>query len=125
MGATHKKMIQNGNTKMKLLYLLICVIYVRVVCTNRSEVRQWEGKVVKGNRNALFLIRKGQRHMFPNFYTFTHMGFNVSAIEKIPDDILSAMPSGGNVQPIPVFRPEDYMYHKQCDDPHRMVLDCL
>lgn len=107
---------------MKLLFLLICLLYyARFVVTDGSEARKWEGKVVKGNRNALFLIRKGQRHMFPDFYTFSHMGFNVSAIEKIPDDILSTIPLGDNVQPIPVFRPEDYMYHKQCDDPHRMV----
>lgn len=81
----------------------------------------WEEKVVKGNRNALYLVRKGKRHMFPDFHTFTQMGFNTTSVNKIPDDELNRMPMGEMLPAIAIFRPEDYMYHHQCDDPDRMV----
>jgi hypothetical protein len=84
----------------------------------------YDGKVIKGNRNALFLVENGARRQFPDFYTFTHMGFNVTNIMKIKDDILNSIPLGPMVKAIPApppFRPDDYMYHEQCGDPDKMV----
>ena len=85
---------------------------------------KYNGKVVKGNRNALFLVRNGARRQFPDFYTFTKMGFNVSNILKIRDDILTSIPLGPHIKSIPApppFRPDDYMYHEQCGDPDKMA----
>ena len=82
---------------------------------------KYEGKLFKGNRNAIFLIRKGKKHHFPDFNTFVKMGFDTSMVEKVPDDFLQSIPVGDMLKPIPVFRPDDYMYHALCDDPDRLV----
>jgi hypothetical protein len=86
-----------------------------------TEGQNYEGKVIKGNRNALFLVQNGQRLQFPDFYTFTQMGFNMSVIQKIPDPIMNAIPLGAPIRPIAVYRPEDFMYHRVCSDPDRLV----
>ena len=86
-----------------------------------TEDQSYEGKVIKGNRNALYLVQNGQRLQFPDFYTFTQMGFNMSVIQKIPDPIMHAMPLGTPIRPISVYRPEDFMYHRVCSDPDRLV----
>ena len=65
-----------------------------------------DGQLLKGNRNGIYYVNGGVRHLVPDFYTFTHMGFNVSAIRKVKDDELSAIPEGDKIAPIPVFRPE-------------------
>jgi hypothetical protein len=96
------------------VFILLSLIYI-------AAVDKWEGKVVKGTRNALFLVQKGRKHLFPDFYTFSHMGFNLSSIVKIPDDELGRLPTGEILKVIPVFRPEDFMYHQNCEDPNRMV----
>ena len=83
-----------------------------------------EGKLLKGNRNAIFFIQNGKKRLIPDFYTFSHMGFNLTSIEKVSDDFLAELPLGDAIQPIPVFRAEDYMYHKNCEDPDRMVSTC-
>ena len=82
---------------------------------------KYEGKVIKGNRNALFLVNHGQRTAFPDFYTFTQMGFNMSVIAKIPDVELNAIPMGPMIKAIPVYRGEDFMYHRVCSDVDRLV----
>jgi hypothetical protein len=85
---------------------------------------KYEGKIIKGNRNALFLVESGTRRQFPDFYTFDKMGFNVSGIVKVKDEILNSIPMGAMIKAIPApppFRPDDYMYHEQCGDPDRMV----
>jgi hypothetical protein len=86
----------------------------------------YNGKVVKGNRNALFLLDDGRKRFFPDFYTFITMGYNVTSVLKIDDEILNQIPLGPQVVKIqapPPFRPEDYMYHTQCEDTDRMVSD--
>jgi hypothetical protein len=85
------------------------------------DPRDYEGKVVKGTRNALFLVEHGQRRIFPDFNTFKTMGFNLSSIDNVGDDVLKHIPLGETLTPIAVFRPEDHMYHLQCEDPDRMV----
>ena len=99
---------------IRLCALCLCV-YAYVVAND------YEGKVIKGNRNALFLVQGGRRSSFPDFYTFTQMGFNMSIIQKIPDDILNNMPMGTPIKAIAVYRGEDYMYHRVCSDPDRLV----
>lgn len=98
----------------RLCILCLCVF----TCAAAGE---YDGKVVKGNRNALFLVQDGRRSAFPDFYTFTQMGFNMSVIQKIPDDILNNMPMGTPIKAIAVYRGEDYMYHRVCSDPDRLV----
>ena len=95
-------------------------------CTTQCKdiADDYAGKVVKGNRNALFLIHSGARLQFPDFYTFDKMGFDTSSVIKIQDDILSSIPIGPMIKALPQpppFRPDDYMYHEQCGDPDRMV----
>ncbi len=85
------------------------------------EKSEYEGKLLKGNRNAIFLVQKGQRKQFPDFYTFSKLGYDAANIQKIADDVLNSIPLGDQITPIPVFRPEDYMYHSQCEDLDRMV----
>ena len=102
-------------------YVTVFSLLILLVLTMSNEWQEYEGKVVKGNRNALYLIQNGQKLQFPDFYTFTQMGFNMSVINKIPDPVLHSIPIGVPIKPIAVYRPEDFMYHRVCSDPHRMV----
>ena len=83
-------------------------------------------EVVKGNRNALFLVDdKGSRHQFPDFFTYTTLNFTADQIRKIDDKILETLPVGSYVKKIqapPPFRPDDFMYHELCQEPRRMVI---
>lgn len=99
--------------------ILLCAALLFLGSLSESPL---EGQIVKGNRNALYLVRDGKKKVFPDFYTFTQMGFTVDAVKKISDDVLNSIPLGDPVAAIPVFRPDDYMYHKVCDDPDRMVM---
>ena len=79
---------------------------------------------VKGK--ALYLFKEGKRHLFPDFYTFTAMGFNHTSIHRMVDDKLGALPIGDRVAAIaapPVFREDDWMFHAHCEDPPRLVND--
>ena len=52
------------------------------------------------------------------------MGYNTSSVIKISDELLEEISTGSLVDKIqapPPFRPDDYMYHSQCEDPDRMV----
>lgn len=94
--------------------MLICCICI-------ASQHELDGKVVKGNRNALYLVEHGKKRMFPDFYTYTRMGFTLEQINKISDATLDSLPTGNPLAAIPVFRPDDRMYHSQCEDPDRMV----
>ena len=112
----------------KILFQCIAFIVFLYVTTCKKDniADQYEGKVVKGNRNALFVVENGARRQFPDFYTFDKMGYNTSSIIKIKDDILNSIDLGPMIKAIPApppFRPDDYMYHEQCNDPDRMIND--
>jgi hypothetical protein len=113
-------------SKASVLYLfywlcLVCLVISVHQSNQNGEKSEYEGKLLKGNKNAIFVVKKGQRHQFPDFNTFAKMGYDASAIQKISDDILNSIPLGYDITAIPVFRPDDYMYHMQCEDPDRMV----
>lgn len=97
------------------------VIFILVLLVIYVFCEDYEGKVVKGNKNHLYLVENGQKRLFPDFYTFTKRGFTSNSVIKIEDNTLNGIPLGDPVPSIPVFRPEDYMYHTQCEDPERMV----
>jgi hypothetical protein len=59
--------------------------------------------------------------LFPDFHTFSSMGFSISNISVMDNALLDAIPMGKSIESIPVFRSEDFMYHTQCEDPDRMV----
>ena len=86
-----------------------------------------EGMVLSGIKGkALYLFKGGKRHMFPDYYTFTAMGFNQTSIYRMSDDKLGALPTGDRVAAIaapPVFREDDWMFHAHCEDPPRLVND--
>ena len=91
-----------------------------------GNIETLEGKLVKGNKNAIFLVRGKKRFAFPDFYTFSSMGYNVTDILKIPDHVLDSLSVGPPLKSIPsppTFRAEDYFYHEYCDDPDRMISD--
>jgi len=109
-----------------LLFLLSlwCVIGDRV---NRVVTKPVEGMVLSGMRGkALYLYTKAQLQQFPDYYTFTAMGFNMSGIHRMRDELLQAIPRGAmlvRIQGPPPFRPDDWMYHNHCDDPPRLIND--
>ena len=120
------------------LALLLLLLLLLPTCTDAAlglrmrrefgsdAAERYAGKVVKGNRNALFLVENGARRQFPDFFTFDKMGFNVSGILKIKDDVLNSIPLGPQIKSIPApppFRPDDYMFHEECGDPDRMIND--
>lgn len=99
-------------------FLLICACCY-TVCT--IQLSHLEGSVIKGTRNALFLVQNGRKRMFPDFNTFAKMGFNMSSILKVSNSDLESLPMGPALPAIAVFRPDDYMYHTQCEEPRTMV----
>jgi hypothetical protein len=103
-----------------LLPVLIVLLFLSLLVFIVSN-QEYEGKVVKGNRNGLYLVDKGTKRLFPDFNTFVKMGYDAKDAIKIPDATLEAIAMGAPIIPIPVFRPEDRMYHSHCDDPDRLV----
>jgi len=104
-----------------LFHSIILVIFLWTCSVYTNDYSKWEGNVVKGNRNALFLVQNGKKRIFPDFNTFVKMGFNMSSIMKINHQQLESIPLGDILPSIAVFRPDDYMYHTLCDDPKAMV----
>jgi hypothetical protein len=79
---------------------------------------------VKGK--ALFLFKDGKKKMFPDFHTFTAMGFDQTSIRRMKDEKLATIPQGDNVQaiaPPPTFREEDWSFHRHCEDPPALIND--
>ncbi len=105
-------------------FFLFFTLFLSVTVLSDDPSQIHEGEVVKGNRNAIYLVKDGKKHLFPDFHTFISMGFNQSSVKKIPDITLDSISLGDRVPKIaapPPFRPDDYMYHYQCEDPERMV----
>lgn len=86
-----------------------------------------ENQVLSGVKGkALYLYQNGQKHMFPDYYTFTAMGFNQSSIRRMREDRIDSIPEGTRLKAIPApptFREEDWMFHAHCEDPPRLVND--
>lgn len=111
-----------------IFFCLVCFTFYSecqqfVVLRDNSKV-EYKG-LIKGSRNAIYLLdEKNVRHLFPDFYTFITLGFNVSDTKKIDDKKLENMAEGLIVKSLPApppFRPDDSMYHELCDDPVRMI----
>ena len=117
--------------RFALFFLVGCWLHsFNFVSCNRAfgedAAEKYKGKVIKGNRNALFLVESGARRQFPDFFTFDKMGFNVSGIRKIKDDVLNSIPLGPQIKALPApppFRPDDYAFHEECGDYDRMIND--
>mmetsp|Transcript_18726 Transcript_18726/g.31549 ORF Transcript_18726/g.31549 Transcript_18726/m.31549 type:complete len:676 (-) Transcript_18726:69-2096(-) len=116
------------NKAALLLVLLVCLVADQwsghVAASRNLEDKShgaYEGKIIKGNRNALYLVEKGQRRAFPDFHSFTSRGYDISQINRIDDSILNSIPLGETLSVIAVYRPDDFMYHRVCDDADRMV----
>ncbi len=78
------------------------------------------------NGKALYLYKQGAKHPFPDFHTFTAMGFNSADIQKMRPEIINKIPDGKILDviiPPPAFRADDYMYHNLCEDYPRLVND--
>ena len=81
----------------------------------------YEGRVVKGSKNAIYLVKGNKKCIFPDFNTFVQMGYSLDNVTRLPDSLLEAFDRGDTLPSIAVFRPEDFSFHAQCDDAHRMV----
>lgn len=113
-----------------------------------TDVTLVEGKVIKGTRNGLYLVKNGnhpcyhrvnflillflivfsffvdkigKKSLFPDFHTFTSMGFTPEGVLTVDNTLLEMLPEGDAITAIPMFRPEDYMYHTQCEYPENIV----
>ena len=116
---------------VKYTFLLIYLLYIVNIYALRNppppprpeqiNAADYEGKIIKGNRNALYLVQNGVRKTFPDFNTFKTMGYDVDKVVRVHEDVLKEIPLGEVISAIPVFRPEDYQYHMACDDPDRLV----
>lgn len=113
------------------VFILLCLIRFVHTHIHNSNVDdtiaavlvRLEGKLIKGSKNAIYLLHNGKKSEFPDFNTFTQMGYDLNSIEKISDHILKEIPLGDGVKPIPVFRPDDYFFHEYCDDYDRLIND--
>jgi len=86
-----------------------------------------EGMVIATpNGKALFLYKGGLLKAFPDFNTFTEMGFNSADIKKMRPEAMGKLTRGAALEaiaPPPAFRADDYMYHNLCEDFPRMIND--
>ena len=89
--------------------------------------RPEEGMVISTtNGKALYLFKDNKKHPFPDFHTFTAMGFNGADIKKMRPEVLKKVRDGPTLDaiiPPPEFRAEDYMYHHLCEDYLKLVND--
>jgi hypothetical protein len=121
-----------------ILLLALCSYWEFGTCARKLKAAskivspvEIEGKVITGQRGkALFLVKNGEKLMFPDFFTFSKMGYDSSVITKVSEEVLHGLPVGDpipKIQAPPPFRPDDYMYHAVCEDPDRLVglLPCL
>lgn len=113
--------------------VLYSLLFVGCWCTilrTKSEIEiKKPYSLIKGSRNAIFLLDgDGKRHLFPDFYTFSTLGFSVDEVKKISDERLSQIDLAEIIKAIPApppFRPDDYMFHTLCDDPRRLVISFI
>lgn len=119
---------------LKMLILILLLLQVNLIDGRRANrggmnhIDQPEdGMVLSGTKSkALYLYKSGLKSIFPDFHTFTSMGFNLSSINVLPEEKLHSIPMGNSIKRIeapPVFRADDYMFHAHCDDPRRLVND--
>lgn len=113
---------------MILLFLVLvlgCVVGSDRI--NRLVTTPEDGMVLSGLRGkALYLYKQKQLLQFPDFYTFSAMGYNMSNIRRMKDEMLLQIPRGtilATIKGPPPFRPDDAMYHSHCDDPSRLIND--
>jgi hypothetical protein len=84
----------------RTICLLLILIYV--ISLDKKEVILKDGSVVHGQRTVIghkkkaifFVDGQGTRHAFPDFYTFSKLGFNVEEVRKMDDERVDAMPLG-------------------------------
>jgi hypothetical protein len=87
-------------------------------------------KIIIGNkRKAIFFVdNNGVKHQFPDFYTFSKLGFDLGDLKKLDDDRVDTFPAGEPIKTLPApppFRPDDFMYHELCHDNYRKIVDDL
>lgn len=81
----------------------------------------YEGRVVKGSKNAIYLVKSSKKCIFPDFNTFVKMGYSLDNVTRLPDSLLDGFERGDTLPSIAMFRADDFSFHAQCDDAHRMV----
>jgi hypothetical protein len=89
--------------------------------TPAATAAAYEGRVVKGSKNAIYLVKSSKKCIFPDFNTFVQMGFSLDNVTRLPDSLLDGFERGDTLPSIAMFRADDFSFHTQCDDAHRMV----
>ena len=56
-----------------------------------------DGTVVQGTDSTIWLMQAGVRRSFTSMTQFTSMGYTTANIVRVPDAVLSGIPSGGNL----------------------------
>ncbi len=102
-------------------FIIVACVLRLIFFTIAITTEELDGKAIKGNKNALYLVKNKKKSLFPDFNTFLEMGFKNEDIKTIEQGILDSIPLGPPITLIPTFRPDDYMFHFLCDDPDRMV----
>jgi hypothetical protein len=109
--------------------LLVFSLFLVQSCARKREFldEAEENMVISTvSGKALYLFKDGSKHLFPDFHTFTAMGFNQSSIHMMRQDKLNQIRLGSKLASIeapPVFRELDYMYHSVCENYPRLVND--
>jgi hypothetical protein len=67
--------------------------YLRAYAPPRAE--SYEGKVIQGKgQREIFLVQGKQRRVFPDFGTFTAMGFSLDDVHMVNNDVMDVVPLG-------------------------------
>lgn len=103
--------IQNGRVTKQVEMMLNILIYISLLLlilvlnsasTDKKEIILKDGAIVHGHRTVIghkkkaiyFVDGQGIRHAFPDFYTFTTLGFNVADVRKMDDERVDGMQLG-------------------------------
>ncbi len=73
------------------IYLLITLSFLLVV---NVQAQFKDGELVKGNKNAVYLISKGKACWIPNESVFKLLNLNWNKVKKVSDKDLAKMPKG-------------------------------
>jgi hypothetical protein len=59
-----------------------------------------EGKAITMDSRAMYLVREGQKHPFPNYDTFVAMKFDVHYVVRLEAAEFNAIPTGKELPPL-------------------------
>ena len=74
---------------------LLLVMTAEVVPTHASQGENaYEGHLLKGNGERIYVVEQGQRRWITTLETFTHRGYRWDDVQIVPDAVLASIPEG-------------------------------